>query len=1032
MITNLWEQISSKRILVSMASTLCLASAGFAQDTNGPTAMKPTVVTGSYIPTAETVGATPVQTVGAVEIQQSGTEDTLLTLKRAVPGFTGAGNYLGSVNNNVIIASGQLSFAGESYVALRNLPTLVLLDGHRITTSPFSAGQAIDLNALPLSMIERIEVLKDGASAIYGSDAIGGVINIITKKNYSGFEIGSRVGVPTESPHDHGLQYEVHMFAGISTDKTKFTAGAQLFDQNWVVANDRPIASMDIFELAKHGLLPNAQISPSYPGRVQAGGVSYILAGSPFAAGAPGYIPGLNTPPVFSGQTFSGSQAVVNYDAYAATHGFTVNGVTYHQAPYIPLSTTPSGELLNTILPPPPGGPENLYQALNTTDFGSTSILQQNRRNFFASFEHELFEHVTVYSSFLYSDDTARGQLAPSPVVRLYDGSSYKIGVPADNPYNPFGIDLGLNGASTPRIRSRFVDSGNRDFQTFTDFYDFLGGLKGDIAPGYTYDLSYTYSQDRQEQQTRNAINGAALNEALTPIGSVDAQGRPLSQLIDANGNNLPVYNFFGASLTPGLSGNARETLEQISTTQFQWGRGDLWNARGVFNGRVFALPAGDLSFAAGGEFQRETLSLQIDGLTKQGLIPGLNPAFDFNGGQRDTAAGFIEVNIPILGKDQDIPGFHSLEVTAAGRYQVFDPGGNSTVPKIAVRWQPLDEQLTLRGSYGQGFIAPAIYNLFGPDSFNNPVVSLGGVSGQVTVQTRQNPNLKPSDSDQWSAGVVFSPKALKNLTLSVDFYDVTVNHLPIADAQTAANSLYDLGPASPYFPNFSGTTTDGAPITGAHQVSVDGWNNLIIPWTGSAAIRTYGLDFGGNYVLPTPEQFGKFTLSAVANLDLSYQYQTSPAHPFIEYKGTYTILQGLIPDFTLTTSLGYEYQGWSAILTASYLPGVIDPGLRFAEYAGPNPLPPEQGGPTQGQTISGHEWHVDSYYRLDFQLAYEFGKGKVEGRSWYDGTRVAVGVNNFTDQKPPIIASSQEDNTDKNNYDLLGRFVYLELSKKF
>src|SRR5258708_7977451 len=196
MIKNLLEQLPYKTPLVGLASSILIASSGLSQDTNAtnaPTVMKPTVVTGSYIPTAETVGAAPVQTIGSIEIQEAGQADALLTLKKAVPGFTGAGNYLGSVNNNIIINQGQLSFAGESYVALRNLPTLVLLDGHRIVSSPFSAGQAIDLNTLPLSMIERVEVLKDGASAIYGSDAIGGVINIITKKSYNGFEIGSRV-----------------------------------------------------------------------------------------------------------------------------------------------------------------------------------------------------------------------------------------------------------------------------------------------------------------------------------------------------------------------------------------------------------------------------------------------------------------------------------------------------------------------------------------------------------------------------------------------------------------------------------------------------------------------------------------------------------------------------------------------------------------------------------------------------------------------------------------------------------------------
>jgi iron complex outermembrane receptor protein len=608
-------------------------------------------------------------------------------------------------------------------------------------------------------------------------------------------------------------------------------------------------------------------------------------------------------------------------------------------------------------------------------------------------------------------------------VVRLYDGSTYNISVPADNPYNPFQTALGLGGAGTPRVRSRFVDSGNRDFQTFTDFYQFLGGLKGDFAPGYNYNVSYVYSKDRAEQQTRNAVNGAALNQALTPNGTFDAQGRPLSNLVDANGNNVPVYNIFGGSLTPGSGANAPSTLEQMRTTQFQWGNSDLWNAKGVFDGRIVTLPAGDARFAVGGEYMRETLALEMDGLTKQGLIPGLNPAFPFPGGQRDTAAGFVEVNIPILSKDQEIPAFYSLEVTASGRYQTFDPGGDKAVPKVALRWQPIDEQVTLRGGYSQGFIAPSIFNLFGPDYISNPQVTINGVSGQVTTQTRQNPNLKPSESEQWNLGIVMTPKVIEHLTVSADYYNVQVNHLPIADAQTAANSLWDLGPASPYFPFFNGTDINGNPITGPHQVSIDGWNNLIIPWTGAARLRTQGIDLAANYVLPTPQEYGQISLNAVANVLLSHEYQTSPLKPFHDYKGTFTpILQGLIPDWTITASLGYDFMNWSFILSATYYPTVDDPGLLFPEY----------GGTTQGQTINGKTWTISDYYRLDFQVAYEFGKHRSEGRQWYDGTRIAVGINNLTDEKPPIIADSQEDNTDKNNYDILGRFVYIELSKKF
>jgi iron complex outermembrane receptor protein len=1008
-------EVPCKKILAGLFGSILVATPLLSQpvDTNAPTVMKPTVVTGSYIPTAETVGPAAVQTLSSEAIAESGQADPLMTLKKTVPSFTGAGNYLGSVNNNVNIGAGFQAFTGESYAQLRNLPTLILVDGQRVVSTALSGGQAVDLNSIPLPMIQRIEVLKDGASAIYGSDAIGGVINIITFKNYNGFEMGGRYGFPTEGPSDHAVQYDAWFRAGATTENTRFFAGAQIWEQNPLLTKDRYIGSQSIDSLAGQNVVPPGYFSPSYPGKVQDSlNGSFILASSPFAAGGVGYNPGLTTPPVFAGHTFTD---VASYNAYAIAHGY-VDPTGHGLGPYIPYASTPSGQQLTAI------GIGAPWPALNTTEFGTTSLLSQDRRQFWANLEHDIFgDKLTVYSQFQYSDNRAEGELAPSPVPSL-NGSG--ITVPGDNPYNPFGIDLGVNGAGDPRVRSRMVDFGNRQFFTFSDFYRWIGGLKGNITPDYSYDLSFNYGNDRQEQQTRNAVNGAALNSALIPIGATNAAGRPLSQLLDAAGNNLPVYNIFTSGLTPGMSGNDPATINQIRTTLFSWGQSEMWDGRGVFNARPIELPAGKLNIAFGGEYTHEQISLAVDGLTKQGLVPGLNAAQDFPGGSRDTTAGFVEVSVPILGKEQSIPAFYDLEISAAGRYQTFDPGGDKAVPKVGIRWQPIDEQLTLRASYGQGFIAPSIISLFGPDFISNPSVTIAGTPGQVQTQTRSNPGLKPSNSEQFGVGFVFSPKFIKGLDVSVDYYHVTEDHLPIADAQGAANSLNALGSASPFASGF--TFFDGSRLTTPtpNQVTVDNWGNLIIPYAGAAALRTDGLDLSANYVLPLDPKIGKFTIGAIANVILNYDYQTSLSKPYFPYVGTWTPLQGLVPDYNITATLSYEIDGLTAMISAHYLPGVSDPGG----------LHPEYNTGSQGFTINNPDqtFQVADYYTIDVQVAYEFGKHKVEGRKWYDGTRLAVGVNNIADMQPRLIADAVEDNTDKNNYDVVGRFVYFEVSKKF
>ena len=268
MFKKLPTEVPYKKILAGLFGGCLVASSLLAQetDTNAPTVMKPTVVTGSYIPTAETVGPAAVQTLSSEAIQQAGEADPLMTLKKAVPSFTGAGNYLGSVNNNVNIGAGFQAFTGESYAQLRNLPTLILVDGQRVVSTALSGGQAVDLNSIPLPMIQRIEVLKDGASAIYGSDAIGGVINIITYKNYNGFEMGGRYGFPTAGPSDHAMQYDAWIRAGATTENSRFFAGAQIWEQNPLLTKDRLIGSQNIDELASQNVVPPCFFRPSFPG----------------------------------------------------------------------------------------------------------------------------------------------------------------------------------------------------------------------------------------------------------------------------------------------------------------------------------------------------------------------------------------------------------------------------------------------------------------------------------------------------------------------------------------------------------------------------------------------------------------------------------------------------------------------------------------------------------------------------------------------------------------------------------------------
>lgn len=1010
MIKKLFEEIPRRNILLGLAGALAVVLPGQAQDTtatNAPTVLKPTVVTGSFIPTAETVGAAPVAVVSAAQINAAGQQDILASLTKLDPAFSGSGN-IGQVANNFSI-NGALP-SGEANVALRNLPSLVLLNGFRLPNSALSGGQLVDLNTIPISVVDHVEVLKDGASALYGSDAVGGVVNVITKKNWSGTEISGRVGFPTRPDSNDILERRAAVVTGATADDYSFFAGAQYYYVDPLLAKDRKVASMSIPDLLSKGILPPAYFSPSYPGRVQDKTGSYILAGSQFAAGGPGYNPSLLTPPIFPGQTFSGSHAVANYDAYAIAHGY-VDPTGHGMGPYIPLSATPLGAQLNALDPNGDIGIRNLYPLLNTTTFGVHSIQSQDRRNFFGDFEHDLYgKNLQFFGTFLFANDISHAELAPSPVISLpFDN----IFVPSNNIYNPFGINLGKSptetGAGTPRVRSRFTDSGNRVFEAQSDTYHIVGGLKGEITPKYDWEASYNYNRADQTYFTHNAINGAGINAA---VGGT---------LTDASGNSLPEYNMFGL---PGFNGaHAQSTIDTVKTTLYQSGVSQLWGVDAHVHGQPFDLPAGPLDAVVGVQYTYESVTLAVDGLTELGLVPGLNQQFPFAGGKRDREAAFGEIRIPIFSEKWNVPGFYDLSLDVQGRYERIFPGGNAGVPKLQARWQPIDKQLTLRGGYGQSFLAPSIYNLFGPDFVSNPILAIpGGGAGQVNTQTKSNPNLPPSDAQNWNAGIVYSPKQIKGLTLSVDYYNISQDHIVTSDPVGAAVSLNQLGSASPFAQGF--TFADGTSLTttAPNQVTVDNWGNLILTNEAVASLRTDGLDMTAAYELPT-DAVGKFTFIGNANWIHNFEIRSGPTKGYFRYEGQWTAnfatAQSLIPDYRVNVGVTWDFMDFSYNVMAHYIPGVTDFGF----------LHPETAQSQQGSTVDGKPYDVPSYYTIDMQLAYKFGP--KWGR-YANGLRLAVGCNNITDAEPPLIPSALEDNTDKGTYDILGRFVYFEISKSF
>jgi iron complex outermembrane receptor protein len=1001
---NITKQVSTALYLSVLATALTGAS-GYAQtatvSTEGKTvALEKFEVTGSLIKVTELIGPSPVDIVTERMIHSSGVTDTVQLLKKLNPGFQGNGNSSTEVNNGG---------GGEGNLALRNLTTLILVNGRRMVGSPFSSGTAVDLNTIPLGAIDSIEILKDGASTLYGSDAIGGVVNIKLKKDFNGFEVRARYGATRNRDYTtHGAS----IIGGVSKPGTSITIGLDTFKNDQLATNQRKVASLDVAglnALGSGGALPN-YYSGSFPGRVG----SYMLAGSPLAIGAPGYnasqtSPGIKTDPNAPARTLANLVAA---------------GI------YIPTSTTPISVAS--------GGGNTI---LNTTRYGTASIVPSDRRQMVANIEHEIMgKSLVSFADVLYAQTINKGSvLAPSPLAGL--GGNNLI-IPANNPYNLFGINLGKGFTGDPGVRTRLEGIGNRYSNNETNTYRAIAGLKGDVNENYSWKVDGTYSKANQTQNVFGGANGSVMNQLLTPLltnggYTYDSKGQPLSVATDSLGN-IPVFNYFAAGSYPHDS----RTLNAFKAVLFKSGATELTQGNVEFTGTPFDLPAGKLGFAVGGEYRKEELVSSVDGLYAQGLALGYNAASVFSGGKRSTKSVFAEVEIPVFGGAFRMPGAYQLNVNVAGRYEKLSSGSGSAskVPRLGFKWLPINQDLAIRGTYAKGFVAPSIFSLFGPAQGNSPTFTVqdgtgtssgGGTGKSVTgqfggnVSELSNPLLQPSESVSRTLGVVYSPSQIKGLSLSADYYFIKQNHVGGIDYTALVADLNRNGSASMFAPSF--LFADGSKLTSnaANQLTASNIGGIAVQTNPAGEQYTDGLDLGVDYKVPASmmQAYGSLEVGANANVLFNYKFRATPGAGNQQYarqqtSGTYGLggANGVLPGYKIVYFGVWQFKGFTTTLVANYTPKVTDAGSLFGGQS-----------TTNAQRADGKAYIIPAITTLDLSVGYEF-----KGRGWSNGIALLAGVNNLTNKTAPYIPDGNEDNTDKRSYDIVGRFYYFEVSKKF
>ena len=989
--------------LLGVGLSLFAAQAAFAQTPTTTDKKDETLnlekftVTGSYLPLTSEVSASPVVIIERSKVGLSGATDALRLLKTLTPFFSGNGNVGQELNNG-----GN----GSTNVALRNLTTLVLLNGRR------TSG---DLSNIPVAMIERVEILKDSASTIYGSDAIGGVVNFILRKDYNGFEFGARQ-IATRN-NDYQAK-EAWVAGGVTFPGGSITVGAAYFENTQLGTNSRKLTILSIEELNALGGNPSNPpnyFSGSFPGRVS----NSVLAGSPVLIGKPGYNAALVTPP----------GKATPLDAPQTLAQLTAAGI------YVPILASAGGSFTTTSL-------------LNTALFNNALIVPTRREIYTMSGEKELFgKNLKVFSDFYYADTLNGGVvLAPAPLANL---TSNTLTIPANNPYNLFGRTLGVGQtAGAPNPRQRLIELGKRsvDFQNFVTRV--VIGFRGEINDKYSWETAFSYRKEVQSNLTNGGGLASIMNQAMIPLldstGTAyvkDAQGRYLSTLTDSLGNNLPIYNYFAL---PGF--NDPRTLAAIKTDLFTTAFADARIVDFRLTGAPFELPAGDFRFVVGGEARRERLANHADSNFTTGGALGFNPITGFPGGQRSTRSVFLETSIPLVNSKMSIPLVNTLDLTAAFRFERLTPGGDAKTPKFGLLWKPVDNQFLLRATVSKGFIAPSISALFGPPGGNSPTVSVplsaaggtgpGGaavptvfVSGQFvgTIET-SNPKLEASKSTSYTGGFVYAPKGLKGFSMSVDYYHIKQDKIGGFDYNAIVADINAKGVGSKYAAGL--VFNDGSRVTTATagQITSTNVSSLTLATDPSGDQFTSGVDVDVDYKMDTAAA-GFFDFGIRANMLGDYKARATPSTPYAQYARNFTDganglgnANGNLAGYVLKPYLNWAYKDVKVSLNSTYLPAVVAQGTLFGGAQ-----------PTNNQRADGKAYIIPSYHTEDVSFSYTVPNF---GRSWMKGINLTAGVINVFDKKEIYVpgggSGSSESNSNKTTYDIIGRQVFFELKKVF
>lgn len=1000
-----------KLVLLSSTSLAATATAATAQDVQGPPPPpeREIVVIGTQIQGAQINDVLPVTVLDEQAIENTGAAsgDELF---RAIP-------QAGTVAFNEQNATTQNSARGDvGSINLRDLGTgntLLLINGRRMTLHPGFQTELLvpvvssDTNEIAPGSIRRIEVLRDGASAIYGADAVAGVINTVLRGNRKG---------------------------GFLEADWRASDGTSLYSYN--------ISGGYGFDFA--GGRGNLTVYGGY----------FHENGLPTSARR--YAADENRLPLVEGTDFEGDASFNNRNTFGPFGQFDIQA---------PSSRTPIGDDDFYLQPStfPGCAPLNFGGGIcaraGTTpttavrynqNFDGTLISEKSRYNAMALLSYELSNSLEFYFEGSFYRSESRRNNEASAIL-----GATPIGISRNAYWNPFGptgspnrlpgTTIAAGGADVIMERYRFVDIGSRDVSVDKDTYRLVGGLRGNFG-SWDFDTGFLYSEADLVDLARNRVSMTLAQEAI-------------------NRTTPDAYNPFngGCLSDPGegdCTPNPEAVLDSMRIDVFRKGGTSLALADfKISRDDLMSLPGGNLGIAAGIEWRREsfyddrdprldgtiTFTDSITGEFVGSDVVGTSPTPDTNG-NREVYSAHAEVFVPLVSPDMNIPLVEEFNVQLAGRIERFnDIKETAMVPRVAASWTTIPG-VTFRGAWSEGFRAPNLVQVNDQgttrvntrDDFvvcqarveKGTLANLGACPGESTVSFRSgSENLKPEDSESINLGVVLEPTFIPGLTLTADYWRVKQTGLVGTfgdDNAIALDLLRRLNGSSN--PNVIRADPDADAIalfTGTSLSPAGEIIRVIDPYLNLDSRVSKGWDFGLFYRVP---DFGAG--------DFRLRFNAARLKSFVQSAGPDSqellegIADGLLPADVTVGGLGelLEIEGrpkWRFSGSVNWESGPVEVGL-FGQYVGKV----WDTSVTRDVLIdtddpNGNFYRVDDMFTVNLSIAYS-----IENDTPLDGTRLRFAINNLFDKDPPL--ADEQFGYFSELHSARGRVFHIELRKEF